>query len=674
MYFRQVHLDFHTSEKIEEIGSRFQKEAFQRALKAGHVESVTLFSKCHHGWSYHPTEANEMHPHLSFDLFGEQIRAAQEIGVNVVGYLSAGLDEKFAVRHPECLARRRDESILRTADFTTAGYHLLCMNSPYLGILADQVREMCQGYPVSGVFLDIVKPTKCYCRNCVALMEAEGLDPENEAHVALMAEKTYAKYAKTMRAAVDSVDPSLTVFHNGGGTPRGRRDLMAMNSHIEIESLPTGGWGYDNLPLTARYVQPMDMDFLGMTGKFHLSWGEFGGYKHPNALIFETALAVANGGKCSVGDQLHPDGQMDEETYRIIGEAYRRIEEREPWLEGVRGVADIGLLSYSAWLASHPEEQAGDAERRLSDVGALRILLEGKYLFDVLDCESEFENYKLLILPDNVKIDGGMKRKLDRYVAAGGKLLASGRSGLLLDEYGQVGNFAYDLGVTHRGDMPMKPVYLSVEDKLEGIRPAGYVIYAQTQRAELTREGSALAALHEPYFARTAKHFCSHFHAPEKKEFAGVGVSEGKHGIYLASAMFREYAAVGSRISKQAVTAAIDRLLGENKTVTVELPAQGIVTLMEQGALERSVLHLLYAPRGSKGTEKLEIIEDAIPLYGVEVALKTRERAVARVYSAPEGENLAYTVDEKGVLRFSVPKVLLHAMVAIEWKKEEKLP
>ena len=58
------------------------------------------------------------------------------------------------------------------------------------------------------------------------------------------------------------------------------------------------------------------MDYLGMTGKFHLSWGEFGGYKHPNALIWETSLTVAHGAKCSIGDQLHPLGKMDPATYR----------------------------------------------------------------------------------------------------------------------------------------------------------------------------------------------------------------------------------------------------------------------------------------------------------------------------------------------------------------------
>ncbi len=63
------------------------------------------------------------------------------------------------------------------------------------------------------------------------------------------------------------------------------------------------------------------MEFLGMTGKFHTTWGEFGGYKHPNALRYEAGLSIANGAKCSIGDQLHPEGLMDKATYELIGAA-----------------------------------------------------------------------------------------------------------------------------------------------------------------------------------------------------------------------------------------------------------------------------------------------------------------------------------------------------------------
>ncbi len=79
--FRQIHLDFHTSGSIAGIGSRFSKEQFQEALRLGHVNSITIFSKCHHGWSYHPTRVNRMHPGLSFDLLKAQLEACAETGV-----------------------------------------------------------------------------------------------------------------------------------------------------------------------------------------------------------------------------------------------------------------------------------------------------------------------------------------------------------------------------------------------------------------------------------------------------------------------------------------------------------------------------------------------------------------------------------------------------------------
>ena len=85
---------FTPAKKSQESEQVF-KEQFQKALKMGHVDSITLFAKCHHGWAYFPSEANERHPCLDFDLLGSQIEAAHEIGVKTPVYISAGLDENL---------------------------------------------------------------------------------------------------------------------------------------------------------------------------------------------------------------------------------------------------------------------------------------------------------------------------------------------------------------------------------------------------------------------------------------------------------------------------------------------------------------------------------------------------------------------------------------------------
>ena len=170
MRFRQVHLDFHTSEKIPGIGENFSKENFQEALRRGHVNSITVFSKCHHGWAYHPSEANEMHPGLKFDLLRAEIEAAHEIGVKTPVYLSVGFDEKMARRHPEWLRREKNDTI----EWEAPGYHEFCLNSPYLDYMIAQIEEVVKNYDCDGIFLDIVGERVCFCQNCVRTLLDEG--------------------------------------------------------------------------------------------------------------------------------------------------------------------------------------------------------------------------------------------------------------------------------------------------------------------------------------------------------------------------------------------------------------------------------------------------------------------------------------------------------------------
>ena len=58
--FRQVHLDFHTSPHIPGIGEKFDKKQWQDMLKTAHADSITCFSCCHHGMSYHPTKLGKI--------------------------------------------------------------------------------------------------------------------------------------------------------------------------------------------------------------------------------------------------------------------------------------------------------------------------------------------------------------------------------------------------------------------------------------------------------------------------------------------------------------------------------------------------------------------------------------------------------------------------------------
>ena len=467
MRTRQVHLDFHTSEAIEGIGKEFSKKQFQDMLKAGHVNSITVFSKCHHGWAYHPSKANEIHPNLDFDLLGAQIEAAHEIGVKTPVYISAGLDEKMAVRHPEWLIRDKEGKTNWAPDFMTPGFHQFCFNTPYVDYLLGQIREVLENYDADGIFLDIVGVRHCYCNNCVAEIRKRGFDPRDDERMMELWEQTYANYTSGVRKVIDKIKPGTPVFHNGGHIRRGRRDLAQMNSHLELESLPTGDWGYQHFPISARYAQGLDMEFLGMTGKFHTWWGEFGGFKHPNALRWESALCLANGACCSIGDQLHPEGLMDFATYKLIGSAYMEVEEKEEWCFDTDNIADIAVLSTESVIQNDMGIKSGS-----EDAGCVKILLEGKYLFDVIDLDSDLTGYKVLILPDIIRIDERLDEKLTEFVADGGRILATGVSGLKNNN-----EFAFDFGALYVGESKFKPSYFKPGFEPKPLEISSFVIY-----------------------------------------------------------------------------------------------------------------------------------------------------------------------------------------------------
>ena len=659
---RQVHLDFHTSENIDGIGSRFDKKQFQSCLKKGHVNSITVFAKCHHGWAYFPSETNEMHPGLhGFDLLSAQLEACKEIGVQAPIYISAGFDQKYIVEHPEHLVvwpwgAETPEVGVDENGFKyfkdRPGFRTICFNTPYLEVLAQQVKEVVKKFDPIGIFLDIVAPRVCYCENCKKDVEALGLDSSNPDNYWGVAQAVHKKYYETINAAARSVKPDVRIFHNGGHIACGKRERAYANTHLELESLPTGGWGYDHFPKSAKYVKHLGLDYLGMTGKFHGTWGEFGGFKHPNALKYEVALSLANGAKCSIGDQMHPYGFLDDATYELIGTAYAEAEKVEKYCYDVDVVADIGVLEKECFIET--ATSAGTP----SDAGANRMMLEGKYLFENLDPQCEFSKYKLIILPDSIPVEGELKTKLQEYVKGGGKVLCTGSSGV--DENGE---FAFDLGVKYEGKSDINPSYYHPEYEALGLTSSNYVMYSVKHNVSYV-SGKVLGYVRDSFFNREPEHFCSHKHTPFKTENAAPGIVIGKDGGYIAWEIFSEYAEVGSFVLKEAVIKTIDEILGDGKSLKTNLPSGAVVTFNDQKEKSRFVLHTLYAAPVVRG-KNTQIIEDLMPVYNTEFEIKT-DKKIKAIKLVPQNKYILFK-QKDGIVNFKIKEFTCNQIVVLKY-------
>ncbi len=662
--YRQIHLDFHTSEAIPGIGSAWDKKHWQATLKRGHVNSINVFAVCHHGWSYYETQIGQRHPQLleGLDLTRAMLDACHEVGIRTQVYLTVGVNNRIVRAHCEWRCINEHGGYYGWSQRPTdPGFHSLCFNTPYLDFVCDEVRELGRLFPdTDGLWLDIIHKPLCYCPWCMASMVKMGLDPKVGAHVAKHADIVLQNYYRRSLAALREVHPTMRMTQNSGHIVRGDRRFLEHVTHLELESLPTGGWGYDDFPMSAKYAQLTGLEYLGMTGKFHTTWGEFGGFKHPNALRYECAAMLAYGAKCSVGDQLHPDGRLDESTYSIIGEAYKEVEAKEPWCVDSRNVADVGLLSA---VALDPEHKTGAD----SDIGASRLLLEGHILFDLLDAEMDFAPYKLLIVPDEAKIDPALKRKLDAYLAAGGKALFTGRSPL--DEQG---NPLFDFGAEVAGESEFSLDYvLPIPELRPAFVQSPMVMYSRYPRLKVTT-GTSLGDVIEPYFERDWNHFCSHQHAPPRREATGFACGVERGGLmWLPMDVCQAYRKLGQVAVKAFALASVRRLLGERIGLQTNLPATARVTLTEQPGRNRHVLHLLHAnlslrgaaQQGHRGQAGIEVIEDLTPCCDVKVSLRL-DRPVKRVTLEPQGKDISFrTVD--GSIELVIDHFTCHQMVAI---------
>lgn len=651
--YRQVHLDFHTSQHITQIGSRFDPDEFADTLARARVNSVTCFARCHHGYIYYDTRLNpeRRHPHLTRDLLTEQIEACHRRDIRVPIYTTVQWDQFSAETHPEWLAISADGRVQGTPPYEAGFYRNLLVNSPYIDFLKAHVVEICETFPVDGFFFDIVGPLDDSSTWTRQGMLAAGLDPANTQARIAYGRKVIDNFKIEMSRLVRSYHPNATIFYNAGHISPFARPGFPAYTHLELESLPsTGQWGYLHYPLTARYARTLGMDNLGMTGKFHTSWGDFHSFKNTAALQYECFRMLALNSKCSIGDQLQPDGKICQATYNLIGSVYSEVEKREPWCREAKPVVDIGLFNTEEFSADRIP---------LDSSGAVMMLQEAGHQFNVLDTHSDLSPYKVIVLPDNVVCTPELAGKIENYLSEGGALIASFRSGL--DTGGT--HFALpSLGVRLVGNAPYSPDFLLPNETFgTSLPPTEHVVYLRGLQVEALTGTQVLAQTLVPYFNRDFRHFCSHQHTPSTHEVGYPGILKHGRAIYFMHPIFTQYRHRAPHWLKTLFLDALKLLLPQ-PAVHTNGPSSMMVALNDQPSKNRRVLHLIHYIPERRG-EEFDTIEDVIPVYNIRVSLR-QDHPVSKVRLVPQDQALNFD-SINGRIEFTVPEVIGHQMVEI---------
>ena len=145
--FRQIHLDFHTSEKIPGIGANFSKAQFQEMLKRGARQFGDALRQMSSRF-----ELSRYQNRFAPSGFGFRAVAAPDRGVprdrrEVSDLYFGGFGRIRGLQ-----AARMDRGFARGRAIESAGGQLeqMAFDTPYLSYLVEQIEEVVDNYDAGG--------------------------------------------------------------------------------------------------------------------------------------------------------------------------------------------------------------------------------------------------------------------------------------------------------------------------------------------------------------------------------------------------------------------------------------------------------------------------------------------------------------------------------------------
>lgn len=658
---RQIHLDFHTSEKITEVAKQFNAEDFSETFKKAHVNSVNLFARCHHGMMYYNSKLfpERIHPHLKEpDLLKLQTEACRAKGIKVNLYTSVRWDVYTVKNHQEwvCIDEKGALSDYEGKGYFEAGFYKnLCVNTPYRDFLKEHLLEVMEDIPADGIWFDASFVVECCCPTCIAKMKKRGMNPGQKADRQKFAVETYQEFVKDMSEFIHTRYKDYDIFYNKGHVGEVDRPVKDSFTYFAMESLPGGPWDYLDFPHSQRYIRNWGKPTLGLTGKFHTSWGDFHSFREQTALEYECFHMLALGAECNIGDQMEPSGVLSAPVYDMIGKVYEQVEKKEPWCIDAEPVSEIGMLV--------PEEffGAGTGNLPRASQGGCRLLQEQGYQFEFIDTNMDYSKFRLLILPDVIPVDEKLAERLKNYMDNGGKVLLSYQSGL--DPKKQ--EFALQSwGISYKGEAFWEPDFIVPEGTIgEGLPLTEHVMYQRGSEVGITNKGHALCMVNRPYFNRTWEHFSSHMHAPSCGETVYPGIVAGENSIYFSHPVFTTYFQYRPKWYRRLLLNAIHMLMPD-PLVVHDGPTTVEADLTIQKEQKRLVLHMLhYIPEHR--SELIDTVEDVIPLYQISVSIRSNKK-IKQICLVPERKILDFSQEGEHV-KFKIPEIRGHQMVELSW-------
>lgn len=676
---RKVHLDYHNSMYEPRVGFGFDADDFVATLVAANVDSIVVFAKDMHGYFYYPSEFGPEHPGLEGrDLMGEQVAACQAAGIKVYVYYCVTWDNYLAEHHPEWLSFTRErESYLPKFDEVPWWTALCLSNEDYVELMLDHTREILSRVRPDGVWYDMPMPNpqvECFCHNCLEALREAGKDPMNIHDQRERMQELLVMWMRRSKEVIDEVAPGVELEQNNQ-TRLGLAERAPYLYNVDIEALPSGEWGWGYFPVNARYVRGLGLPGTGMTGRFMLTWADFGGLKSANETTLETAWIAATGSNVVVGDQAPPSAVLDKGVYRNLGVAYESLAAIDDVLEGAVGVAEAALYVSGLQLQDFARtERHGSHDLSDGVSGATKILVECGVQFDVVEAGTvDLSRYRLVVVAEGDTLTTSASAELQAFVDDGGILIHSAIPGTTLAEAPWLSR----LGVSAAERSEFAPAYLRISegfgDTQDGFEFALYdgadkwTIDEATDPESSDGRAKSAALLGEPLFQRSPQHYTSHHQSPFAKLTDSPTILIGDRVAAFSFPIAKGYYRHGYWIYQELFRRALDAVYPD-RLVLGERPRSLELSVTHQPKSpahpERWMLHAVnFAGITRRGRDHADNYNEIVPQSGIDVSLGLS--GIGRAYDARTGEEIPTRQDGDRIV-LTLPTVRIHGVVVFE--------
>lgn len=535
---RRTLLDMHIPDWEPTFLSNFDPEAVARCYELAELNAAMLYCKSHTGLCYWPTNVGRSHPALTGrEILAELLEQLHRRDILACAYTSVAWDFAAAESHPEwqiapSLIGENGEPV----PSWRKRHKILCLNKKeYLEYEKAQISDLMARYPFDALFLDMMFWSAiCICEDCrLRWADEDGrefpksLDWMSPVWSSFQAarERWADEFAQELLAHARSI-VDIPVYQNFAPTLFGwtsGKPLHAFRNDTFIGGDLYGG------PEEQLFVCKL----MNALSSHHPA--EYMTCRSPSAsdqvtIRSEDLLALhayaATTLSCAtlITDPVNPDGSIESAVYEQLGRLNRRLAPYEPFSGGVH-LEDIAVYFSSAACVDLSCERVPlekvhawptvPKPHLTAAVGACRVLQQMHLAAGVATYRdlNDLSRYRVLVVPELLRITAHEMEAFRNYVAAGGLLYVSGRTSLLTVEGDRGGDFALAdlLGVHYEGSEDGHELFLQPCSPAlaEAAAPQRYLAWrSHTESDPTLREvprlstdfdGIALATLALPY-------------------------------------------------------------------------------------------------------------------------------------------------------------------------------